>query len=357
MLDSSFRMYGELYSSCFDFFPNKLEPAQTKSLGYLLAKSEVANKIFLNVLQSKVRANFKNGIESEKLPVSKLQNGRLVVDCELNKKANLRLDILLRYYDCNNKPILACLLEAKSIAKKRDATTVEDQLTQYLQLYKDELSAFESVKGCILTSYSIMSLENKDIIYLTWEDIIGQLYVVREKDSLIRDFCDFILNCNNMNRFYDKEVLSIAAGSSIENVEKLRIYLCQPNRFKSNPLFVTFRAAKGGEMKRLYRIKENVLSFDCQDKESLRILEEKYPGITAKIKQWITVNNEDDRVHDERQLFIMDEGNLDIELPVPVKPERNNVDKSGWEYSLSDFFRKSEQDEVVIIKKNHSDNK
>ena len=66
-----FRIYNELNCSIFDLIGNK-EPDQTKSLGYLLVKSPIAMKCFLQLMKFDAK-------EQKKLLNS---NYRYVVNCQ-----------------------------------------------------------------------------------------------------------------------------------------------------------------------------------------------------------------------------------------------------------------------------------
>lgn len=140
--------------------------------------------------------------------------------------------------------------------------------------------------------------------------------------------------------------------------------MCQPNRFLKLPLFITFREKKGGRMTRLYRIQENIPSINCNDKQELETLSAKYSDIKIadKIKDWIDGDSDNkkrsERVYRQLIILVQDE-KYDIILPRPVKPERNNVDKYGWSYSLSDFFSNENECETnrepIIIKRSQKE--
>jgi len=351
---STFRMYGKSKSSCFDFFHNDLEPAQTKGLGYLLVKSFDARVAFYNLLKKKT--------PSISIQANAASRMKWVVDCELSKN-DCRLDILIRLYD-KNKPQYSFLLEAKSTKKRVDCQSVESQLNDYIKVFTDELLEFnkDKVFGVVLTQFSLLSPSINNI-YISWEELTQQLQPISLRDVLVKDYIDFIIS-NMKFKFYSDEVLSIAAGDSIGRVEKLRIYMCQPNRFLKLPLFITFREKNGGRMTRLYRIQENIPSINCNDKQELETLSAKYSDIKIadKIKDWNDVDS-DNKVRSEedyRQLIILvQDERYDIILPRPVKPERNNVDSVGWSYSLSDFFSNENECETnrepIIIKRSQKE--
>ena len=83
------------------------------------------------------------------------------------------------------------------------------------------------------------------------------------------DYYSFLIGVSKEMNYYEKEVLSIPAGKSIDFVKKHLIYEC-PNTTLYNykkSIFICFRESGGGQMDMLYKLDEIVI-FDRADEDS-----------------------------------------------------------------------------------------
>jgi hypothetical protein len=180
-----------------------------------------------------------------------------------------RADIVFKI-DRGGKPLLAVILEAKSIKVSVHKASLLTQITHYLHGAQfPGIEAYPRI-AVVLTKY----MQNiAGVACITWDDVILLLKShSRQKDdnSLISQYLHFLLDIDKTMKYYEKEVLSIPAGKSIDRVEKYTVYEC-PDKLKYNykkPLFICFREGRGGVMDSLYKIEEIVV-FNPLEKSEL----------------------------------------------------------------------------------------
>jgi len=326
-----FRLYNKLSSSYFDLISGDKETQQTKGLGLLLSKSELALKTFLNL----------PAIRSKTGQLDLTEISRLIVNCELVSQTEnkFRADIVLRFY-INDKPYKALLIEAKSINKGTSVYETNKQIENYIfkQSFK-ELAEFGSESyGVTLTKYPSYT-EHPNLISLTWSDLIKAFYKAGSKDcDLLNDYFNFITNINGAMKFYEKEVFSIPTVKwSSDAISKFYIYEC-PNSgkylIKYKPLYLTFRSSGGGEMEKLYKVDEIlILNFQkdldtfLNDNKSYNsdILNNvrEYAKYMKEIGLWKSLPS------DDKQVFILSKNT--IELKNKPKPKINNSFRAYYE--------------------------
>ena len=138
--------------------------------------------------------------------------------------------------------------------------------------------------------------------------------------------------------FYEKEVLSVAAGSTMELIEKFNIHSCPNKRgyFFKPSLFITFRNAGGGEMRKLYGVDE-VLILNPNDESQLQILSESGSAYAPKLIQYIEERKAVFNFNKakEYRFYLLSPSNQ-ISLSHGPKPLRNNT--GGWYYRLSELL-------------------
>ncbi|GGJ32435.1 hypothetical protein [Paenibacillus hunanensis] len=136
---------------------------------------------------------------------------------------------------------------------------------------------------------------------------------------------------------HEVEVLSVSAGDTILLTKKHFIHACPHHRrgYQYKPsTFITFRAAQGGEMEFIYKIK-NIVVIDPFASNMDKVLEEVEPDFSERIKSYhadrlitkigFEYKNELYRFYD------LDQNDI-IELKHLPKPKNNN--SGGWYYTV-----------------------
>lgn len=326
------------------------EPCQTKSLGYVLARSKKAMESFLKCVYGKRNRMF-----------AKLMSDKYTIDCELLlSKADgnrLRADIVINFPQ--NKTVI--IVEAKTVKDKCNVKAAIKQGLDYAELMlENNLIDEETNKNKI-----VVGLTNDDEYcssgkVIKWSDIINSFDNIN--DYLVTDYKNYLLKNSRYMNYYNVEVLSIPAGDSIDGVNNVGIYECPAkgrqfeSRGKHRPLYMAFRG-KGGLVRNLYKVVElKKMPIEGTGYEKIK------DSIDTKIKDKIDIykkivkHNEND--DEEKWVFVLDI-EKPIKLPNPVVYERNNtnVDIS---HGLSDYLSSPEtndkykdvveSDKVVVFK-------
>ncbi len=335
------------------------EPCQTKSLGYVLARSEKAMKSFLKCIYGKKNRE-----------VAKLMDDKYSIDCELmlpkaDGNSRLRADIVINFPQ--NKTVI--IVEAKTVKNKCNVNDAISQGINYATLMRDNnLIDKETFDNKI-----VVGLTNDDECcpsgkVIKWSDIINSFDNI--DDYLVTDYKNYLLKNSRYMNYYDVEVLSIPAGGSIKGVNKVGIYECPAkgrqfeSRGKHRPLYMAFRG-KGGLVENLYKVVE-LKKMPIEGSEYDKIKSNIDSEIFDKIDEYreIVAHNSNDE--EEKWVFVLDI-EKPIKLPNPVVYERNNtnVDIS---HGLSDYLSSPEEndkykdvvesDKVVVFKtkKSQKDN-
>ena len=100
-------------------------------------------------------------------------------------------------------------------------------------------------------------------------------------------------------------------------------------------------------MEKLYKIKGIMNDLNFERDETYEMIDAMYLGVAEKIREWKKKHN----VSGLSQLIILEDESMDIVLPYLAKPEKNNVDRAGWSYNLSDFFKTNpgSANKIVIL--------
>ena len=182
-----YRIYNRINCSLFDMVGHH-EPDQTKTLGYILAKSVEAMKMFLSLIQI------------NKKQIAFLTSLKWVVECEEKivpgSKKSQRTDIVIRFYDKNVIKMII-IIEAKSINARVNPQMIISQLQSYKTKYRALYASTQNIMCVTLTNISIVhSIFSYNGIYsLTWFEIIGKYHLFAAKSKtktheaqLISDF-------------------------------------------------------------------------------------------------------------------------------------------------------------------------
>jgi len=335
-IDKVFRLYekasSDFQSSIFDLIDGTRETKQTKGLAYLFKSDIYVLEKFISI--PKVQNSLKN------LSVSKniKKTDYIEIYAEMLSKGDqpIRRDITINFYQGNTK-ILFIVIEAKSI-KLNKTGDVEGQLSKYFDAvyFPDDYSIPHL--GITLTKWE-EHLITPGFISITWLEIINILHELlnnKQKSSeLIGAYFNFITKVDKEMKYYEKEILSIPAGKSIDFIRKHNVHACPDTRgyqYK-DAIFLTFRES-GGVMEKLYKI-EKVIKLDPNSpslESELRELEfsERIQGyISERKEKWVFGTN------CKYRFYILSETNQII-LKHEPKPK---ISSQGHRYfTLSQIF-------------------
>lgn len=303
------------------------------SLGYLLAKSDIALETFLGML-------FCKG------DVKKLISYKCVVDCEMinllpNRKSQ-RADIVLRFYR-NYCPEHAIIIEAKSACARINNQCAASQANLYLTM--PHLQAFP--QKSIVTLTTIVTGSGANVTSIKWSDLISEFMQVANgkcwEAELIRNYVEYILKIQNIMNFYDKEVLVIPAAKSAPMASNplCGIYECLVGRkhydarAKSHPLFIAL-AGRGGRIDMLYKVNE-ILQLDIHDQQAINALgkNQKYTNLVNRIDYYKN-NVKFPLLAGDRWIFVLDHSRS-VKLPYNVVVKK--MTRSHHYRNLRDFVQ------------------
>ncbi len=308
-----FRKYDKI-STIFDLIGGDLEPKQTMALGFLFSKSRSALNAFLKLIGVKVTFD------------------KCIVDCEPRRNEednNDRIDILLRLYQ-DEHPVKAIIIEAKSVKAKTSEVVANNQVQKYVSF--PQLKGFSNIETVTLTQDVKTLVEGSTSI--TWLELVNELSKDPQKEPIIKDFINYILNIkgNNM-KHYEEEIVSIPAGNSYEAVVSSGIYECPVDyNTPKKALFMTFREKDGGAMRTLYKLLD-VLELDLDDEASIEKVD-KQLNLKDRLDRYKSIGTPSKGV---KKVYVLDVDNA-ITLPIPVTPMENNTSKIY--YKLGDFIGK-----------------
>ncbi|KRE45822.1 hypothetical protein [Paenibacillus sp. Soil522] len=262
-----FRLYksdsSTFESTFYDLISGDNETKQTKGLAYLfsvypgLISRLLQNKSISTLLKNKVNVNFKS-LESSDL---------VTIDAEMlsNGKPIIRRDITITFYK-DNKKLLLLVIEAKSI-KQNDVGDITSQLLSYFDPTSFPSDVNVPKIGITLSKYRhIFDNDKHYFVSLTWMEVIeilnDVLALIKEESilqkRLIREYLKFLLEVDGGMKFYEKEVLSVPAAGTIQQITQYDIHSCPNSYSYKTPLYIAFRE-KGGYMDTLYQIEDIVV--------------------------------------------------------------------------------------------------
>jgi len=306
-------------TTLFDLFSGKGETKQTKSLAYALK----ANPDFLCEF---VKRFFPEAFGSLR------KSTYVAVIAELIFSDSRRADIVLEFWDKKHR-LAVIVIEAKGVGVKAKGIAVVDQLDGYLEKFKG--ISRKDLYGAILTKHKVYAEKYSSI---TWDDVVtlvSSQLVGKEKNYFLEELLDYLTEVGNGMKYYEKEVLSIPAGATIDEVEKHGVYVCPVARKHTKALFVTFRASGGGKMKKLYKVDHEVI-VDPTEHADMERLKVAFPEIHEKISRYSEQNT---AVKTEHMFFILSDKT--IPLDHEPCPKVNNSCKIY--YSLQAILDKNEK--------------
>lgn len=340
-------------SSLFDLIGKK-EPDQTKSLGYLLARSETVMESFLEVIRKKTH---KDNPAFKHFRINDFIKDDYYVDCELlldtEESTKDRADIVI-HFPHNDFVIV---IEAKSLNATTTAKDAARQGTKY---------AARLTKNCLVVSLTNQKeFSTRDYTCIQWSDVVDLFDAIIRKSknravSLEQDFLNYILKINGIMKYYDCEVLSIPAGRTIEAVKKVGIYECPSEegkwktRGEHKPLYMAFRE-KEGYVEKLYKVDDlwsiSIAgpSFEATKEQIRKDDDVKKIEALKRIEKYKEIIQYDKKFIEKKWVFILDTEHS-IQLPHPVKYRNHNV-FDETKRPLSAYFAEPDTDGFVWFDK------
>lgn len=332
-----YRLYGKPNCNLFSLIGDG-EVDQSKSLGLVLSQSERALQALIQLI---------NGSGEKRLSKYK-RSQRVIVDCEMRQKLadnkSYRADVVIRFFNEYGSPEQAIVIETKRKGAKINDENATEQIKNYWQTF-DELKVFKEKNSVVLvtlTDVKTIFEKQDEVITLTWGELISAFENVEE--PLVKEYINYLLTINENMKQYDKEILSIPAGNSYNDIINTHIYCCPAegmfkSRGEAHPLYLTFRQ-KGSIMTELFKVKE-ILIMDRPVPDDIRpYLIEKYGKETAEnIVNWPKNGKE------HSYIFILDKDET-IRLPKPVRFANGNAYTK--ELKLSQVFKDTKENEIII---------
>lgn len=343
-LNTIFRLYqtenSKYKSSLFDLIDGDRETKQTKGLAYLLSLSSEFLKELLSV--NKIKAVIKKKLSKNEYDQF-LNSDYLKVDAEMisEGKEKIRRDITLTFYYKSQK-VLVFIIEAKNI--KLDVNyNLEEQLQKYIDPKYFPHDDHVPKIAVALTKYK-QSFKSEAFISFTWIEMIQvlhqslQLNLDSTKLLVLRDYYKFITGVDKGMHYYEKEILSVPAGKTFEEITKYHIHACPdtPSYNYRDPLFITFRQKGGGVMDKLYKI-EDILILSPANLSVLKDISESDFSFKDRLLAYIEdrKNGHGFKRNDTYRFYILSESDH-ISLSHNPRPEKNNA--GGWYYTLSEML-------------------
>jgi len=319
-----FRLYThtqtDFQSSIFDLINGERETKQTKGLAYVFSQYKSFLFYFLDFKPVKDGLNncLKSNLIFENITSIEVSAERFTTDRK-------RADIVIKI-DSKKKPLIAIIIEAKSIKTNVNQQTLSNQILNYLDDQQfPELISYQKI-GVVLTKYKQII---PSIVNINWENIVQLLFDFCKKlspNEIINQYLNFLTQIDKSMKYYEKEVLSIPAGKSLSMVQQYNIYVCPDtkNYNYKRPLFVTFRQANGGVMNKLYKIEDSIILNPTNQNEIQALQNSTYPDkIKTRILSYLAASNYGTPIEYDERFYILSETDS-IDLNLNPKPKRNN---------------------------------
>lgn len=324
-MKTHFRLYTDtktdFQSSIFDLINGDKETKQTKGLAYVFSKYENFLFSFLEFKPVKdgIKKCLKSNLKFNEITSIEISAEKLTID-------KRRADIVIKI-DIKKKPLIAIIIEAKSIKTNVNQQSLSAQISNYLDDKQfPELSSYKKI-GIVLTKYS-QSIPN--VVNISWENIVNLLLDFCKKltpNDIITQYSDFLTQIDKSMKYYEKEVLSIPAGKSLAMVQQHNIYVCPDtkNYNYKRPLFVTFRQANGGVMDKLYKIEDIIILNSTNQNEVQALKDSTYSdNFKTRITNYINVAYCNTQIDYDQRFYILSETES-IDLSLNPRPQKNNA--------------------------------
>lgn len=324
-MKTHFRLYTDtktdFQSSIFDLINGDKETKQTKGLAYVFSQYENFLFSFLEFKPVKdvLKKCLKSNLKIDEITSIEVSAERLTLD-------KRRADIVIKI-DLKKKPLIALIIEAKSIKTNVNQQSLLEQISNYLDDKQfPELNNYQKI-GIVLTKYS-QSIPN--VVNIRWENIVNILLDFCKKlrpNEIINQYLNFLTQIDKSMKYYEKEVLSIPAGKSLAMVQQHSIYVCPDTKSYNykRPLFVTFRQANGGVMNRLYKIEDIFVLNPTNQNEVQALKDSTYSdSVKTRIMNYLTAANYNTPIDYDERFYILSETES-IDLSSSPRPQRNNA--------------------------------
>lgn len=338
-MKTHFRLYTDtktdFQSSIFDLINGDKETKQTKGLAYVFSQYEHFLFSFLGFkpVKDRIKKCLNSNLKYEDITSIEVSAERLTSD-------KRRADIVIKI-DTQKMPLIALIIEAKSIKTNVNQQSLAAQISNYLDDQQfPELSNYKKI-GIVLTKYC-QSIP--DVVNLSWENISNLLWDFCKKlnqNELITQYLKFLTQIDKSMKYYEKEVLSIPAGKSLTMVQHHNIYVCpDTNNYNyKRPLFVTFRQARGGVMDKLYKIEDIIILNPTTPTEVQALKDSTYPdSVKTRISDYLAATNYNTPIDYDERFYILSKTES-IDLNLKPKPIRNNA-KFTY-YTLKEILTKN----------------
>ncbi|MED4732194.1 hypothetical protein P9597_29555 [Aneurinibacillus migulanus] len=339
-----FRLYqtenSKYKSSLFDLIDGDRETKQTKGLAYLFSLSPefLIEFLFRNEMQEIIKKILRKNEFFQFLSCDFLK-----VDAEMISEGEekIRRDITLNFYH-KSKKVLVLIIEAKNI--KLDINyNLEAQLQRYVDPKYFPYDEHVPKIAIALTKYK-QSFKTEAFVSFTWVEMIKvlhqtlQLNLDSTKSLVLTDYYKFITGVDKGMHYYEKEILSVPAGKTFEEITKYHIHACPdtPSYNYRDPLFITFRQKGGGVMNKLYKI-EDILILAPENLSVLKDISESDLLYKNRLLAYVEERKKGHgfKKNDTYRFYILSQ-NDHITLSHNPRPEKNNA--GGWYYTLSEML-------------------
>lgn len=343
-LETTFRLYqsenSKYKSSFFDLIDGDRETKQTKGLAYLLNMSPELLDEFLTI--DKIHSKITKVLTGSQYKLFK-ESDFVKIDAEMISDGieKIRRDITLTFYYKSLK-VFILIIEAKNI-KFINESNIEEQLQKYVdpKFFPNDKNVPKI--AITLTRYKQSFLTNK-FLSITWTDIIQALYNILRlklestKSLLLKDYYNFITGVDKRMNYYEKEILSVPAGKTFEEINKHHIHAC-PNTPPYNyrdPLFIAFRQKGGGVMDKLYKI-DDIFVLSPENTSVLKVIEETDLSYKERLLAYIADRKigHGFKKNDMYRFYVLSEAEH-ISLHHHPHPQVNN--SGGWYYTLTEML-------------------
>jgi len=304
-ITASFRLYQNIEGSSyeatlFDLFSGKGEVKQTKALAYALKSDPKFLGAFVKRFYSDASKSLKHATYVE-------------VIAELMCNDGARADIVIKLCDMNGV-LIVLVVEAKGASVVANTNAVTSQLSKYEKLLS--INTNVPVYGATLTKNKVYASNRESI---TWDDVVT-LVAAYSKQGFYKELLEYLTKVEGGMKYYEKEVLSIPAGDTIEMIRKYNVYACPANEdynFKKS-LFITFRAAGGGVMRDLYKVDYDVI-INPNETEAMKRLKQDAPKHYRKIFDYCDAN----KLDVEHRFFVLSDEVISL-IQEPRPPKNNS---------------------------------
>lgn len=339
-----FRLYqtekSKYKSSLFDLIDGDRETKQTKGLAYLFNLSSEFLIEFLSI--NKIHEIIKKRLHIDEY-LKFLSCDFLKVDAEMISEGGekIRRDITLTFY-YKSKKVLVLIIEAKNI-KLGANFNLDEQLQRYVNPKYFPHDEHVPKIAVALTKYK-QTFKTETFVSITWVEMIKVLHQTLKlpldstKSLVLTDYYKFITGVDKGMHYYEKEILSVPAGKTFEEITNYHIHACPdtPSYNYRNPLFITFRQKSGGVMNKLYKI-EDILILTPENLSILKDISESDLMFRDRLLAYIKERKGGHgfKRNDTYRFYILSEHDH-ISLFHNPRPEKNNA--GGWYYTLSEML-------------------